>query len=75
MLAREKHSSLLQKLVNYRQKSFITLGPELKMHIALLNTDNIYNVELKNKVPYLSPKLPTAKFKKLKSASLLNCTF
>ncbi len=42
----------------------MTLGPEGKMHIALLNTDNINNVELKNKVPYLSPKLPTAKIKK-----------
>ena len=26
-LARDKHSSLLQKSVIYRQKSFITLGP------------------------------------------------
>jgi hypothetical protein len=26
-LARDKHSSLLQKLVNYDRKSFITLGP------------------------------------------------
>jgi hypothetical protein len=27
MLARDKHSSLLQKFVNYGQKGFITLGP------------------------------------------------
>jgi hypothetical protein len=26
-LAMDKHSSLLQKFVNYRQKSFVTLGP------------------------------------------------
>jgi hypothetical protein len=26
-LFRDKHSSLLQKSANYRQKSFITLGP------------------------------------------------
>ncbi len=26
-LARDKHSSLLQKSINYRQKGFITLGP------------------------------------------------
>ncbi len=27
ILAKDKHSSLLRKFVNYRQKSFITLGP------------------------------------------------
>ncbi len=36
-LARNKHSSLLQKFVNYGQRSFITLGPE--MHFCVVQSD------------------------------------
>jgi hypothetical protein len=41
MLARDKHSSLLQKFINYGQKSFITLAPGHLDFIGELNTGGI----------------------------------
>jgi hypothetical protein len=37
MLARDKHSSLLRKSVNYGQKRFITLAPEFVEFLSLSN--------------------------------------
>jgi hypothetical protein len=33
-LVRDKHSSLLQKSVNYEQKSFTALGPGLPKYVS-----------------------------------------
>ncbi len=39
-LTRDKHLSLFQKILNYREKSFITLGPKG----VLQKTENIKNM-------------------------------
>jgi hypothetical protein len=39
-LGRDKHSTLMQKFVNYGQKNFITLSPGVK--VTKLFTDIIY---------------------------------
>ncbi len=39
-LARDKHSSLLQKIVNYGVKSFMTLGQKLEMDLERLLRSN-----------------------------------
>jgi hypothetical protein len=50
-LARDKHSSFLQKFVNYRQKSFITFTPEAKKKSIYLasnegnDSSNVYPIE------------------------------
>jgi len=45
--AREKHSSLLRKLVNYAQKSFITLGPGLAFLLSdAISVGNVFDLQL-----------------------------
>ncbi len=39
MFARDKHSSLLQKFINY-EKSFITLGDKIVSYICILIRNN-----------------------------------
>jgi len=37
MFAKDKHSSLLRKSVNYGQKSFITLDPVVMLNMVILS--------------------------------------